>query len=188
MCHTCYIISAAEYINIRFVRYCCHELERLLFSVDFLFIILQTTPLVQHRNYFICYVLSSMFIHPSLKFLVEAVYDFASWIGISSMFIGPREAHVCCVCWKFIGGRPLCNLRFADYIDILGGREEHLQQLAEKNRRQHCCMEISSDKSKILINSIKSRQSTGIRMHGEVLEEVDSSNTWDRHKSGMEHH
>ena len=30
-----------------------------------------------------------------------------------------------------IGRRPLCNLRFADDIDLLGGSEEKLQQLTE---------------------------------------------------------
>ena len=34
-------------------------------------------------------------------------------------------------------------------------------------------MEISSDKSKILVNSIKSRPSTNMWSNGEVLEEVD---------------
>ena len=39
-----------------------------------------------------------------------------------------------------IGGRPLCNLRLSDIdsdIDLLGGREEELQQLTE--RLENCC-------------------------------------------------
>ena len=31
-----------------------------------------------------------------------------------------------------IGARPLCNLRFADDIDLLDGSEEELQQLTER--------------------------------------------------------
>ena len=57
-----------------------------------------------------------------------------------------------------MGGRPLCNLRFATDIDLLGGREEELQQLTDRLEKTaaECGMEISSDKRKIPINSIKS--------------------------------
>ena len=63
-----------------------------------------------------------------------------------------------------IGRQPLCNLRLADDIDLLGGREEQLQQLTERLEKTAagCGMEISSDKSKILVNSIKRRPSTFI--------------------------
>ena len=33
---------------------------------------------------------------------------------------------------SYIGVRPLCILCFADDIDLLGGREEELQQLTDK--------------------------------------------------------
>ena len=63
-----------------------------------------------------------------------------------------------------IGGRPLCNLRFADDIDLLGSSVEELQQLTqrlEETAAEHG-MEISSDKSKLLANSIKPWPSTNI--------------------------
>ena len=63
---------------------------------------------------------------------------------------------------------------FADDIDLLGGSEEEFQQLT--NRLQKTAvgygMEISSDRSKILVNSIKPRKSTNI-CNGKTLEEVD---------------
>jgi len=74
-----------------------------------------------------------------------------------------------------IGGRPLCNLRFADDIDLLGSSEEELQRLTERLEKTAAAygMEISSEKSKILVNSIKPRPSTNIQMNGQTLEEVD---------------
>ena len=70
-----------------------------------------------------------------------------------------------------IGRRPFCNLRCADDIDLLGGSEE-LQQRLEKTAADYG-MEISSDKSKIIANSIKPRPSTNIWMNGNMLEEVN---------------
>ena len=74
-----------------------------------------------------------------------------------------------------IGGRPLCNLRFADDIDLLGSSEEELQQLTRRleETAAEYGMEISSEKSKILVNSIKPRPSTNIQMNGQTLEEVE---------------
>ena len=59
-----------------------------------------------------------------------------------------------------IGERPLCNLRIADNIDLLGGSEEERQQLTERLEKTSAGllhMEISSDKSKLIVNSIKPR-------------------------------
>ena len=58
------------------------------------------------------------------------------------------------------GGQPLRNLQFAD---DLGGSEE-LQQLTERQKKTAAGygMEISFDKSKILVNSIKPRPPTNI--------------------------
>ena len=49
-----------------------------------------------------------------------------------------------------IGGRPLCNLRFADDIDLLGSSEEELQQLSRRldETAAEYGMEISSEKAK----------------------------------------
>ena len=65
-----------------------------------------------------------------------------------------------------IGGRPLCNLQFADDIDLLGSIEEELPQLTAKLKKTVADngLEISSDKSKIIDNSIKPRPSTNICM------------------------
>ena len=61
-----------------------------------------------------------------------------------------------------IGGLPLCNLRFADDIDLLGCSEEELQQLSERSDKTAAGYgtEISSDKSKIHDHSIKLRPSS----------------------------
>ena len=67
-----------------------------------------------------------------------------------------------------IGGQPLCNLRFADNIDMLGGSEEEVQQQLterlDKTAGGHG-MEISLEKSKILVHTIW--------MNGKTLEEAD---------------
>ena len=67
-----------------------------------------------------------------------------------------------------VGGRLLCNLRFADDIALLGGSEEELQQLTERLEMTAAGygMEVGSDKSKILLNSIKQRLSANIWMNG----------------------
>ena len=57
-----------------------------------------------------------------------------------------------------IRGRQLCNLRFADHIDLLGGSEEKLQQLTERLEKNSYWIQLRQ--SKILINSIKPRLST----------------------------
>ena len=54
-----------------------------------------------------------------------------------------------------IGGRPVCNLRFADDIDLMGGTNNELQDLTNKlsNKANAYGMEISVEKSKIMVNS-----------------------------------
>ena len=73
-----------------------------------------------------------------------------------------------------IRGRPLCNLRLADGIDLLGDSEE-LQQLTEilEKTAAGYGMETSSDKSNIHINSIKPRPPVNIWMNRETPEEVN---------------
>ena len=62
-------------------------------------------------------------------------------------------------------------MRLADDIDLLGSSEDELQQLTQRLAEHG--IEISSDKSKILVNSIKPRPSTNIQMSGQTLEEMD---------------
>ena len=52
-----------------------------------------------------------------------------------------------------IGGRKICNLRFADDIDLMGKSEQELQELTSKldKAASNYRMEISSEKSKILV-------------------------------------
>ena len=66
-------------------------------------------------------------------------------------------------------------MRFTDDIVLLGSSEEKLQQLTQRleGTTAEYGIEISSDKSKILVNSIKSRSSTNIQMTGQTLREVD---------------
>ena len=49
-----------------------------------------------------------------------------------------------------IGGRPLCNLKFADDIDLLTGSNTELQELTDKlaYRAGTYGMEISSEKAR----------------------------------------
>lgn len=74
-----------------------------------------------------------------------------------------------------IGGRPLCNLRFADDIDLMAGSNSELQNLTDKlsSSAGSYGMEISTDKSKIMINTTGD-SSSNIYMNGQKLEEVDS--------------
>ena len=74
-----------------------------------------------------------------------------------------------------IGGRPICNLRFADDIDLMGGSNTELQDLTNKLATTASAygMEVSSEKSKVLVNST-SNISANITMNGEPLEEVTS--------------
>ena len=73
-----------------------------------------------------------------------------------------------------IGGRPISNLRFADDIDLIGKSEAELQELTtrlEEVARAYG-MEISEEKSKILVNSHNQLTPTNITMNGQRLEEV----------------
>ena len=58
-----------------------------------------------------------------------------------------------------IGGRTLCNLQFADDIDLLKANEDLLQQLTGKLEKTAADygMEISSNESKIIANYITSQ-------------------------------
>ena len=73
-----------------------------------------------------------------------------------------------------IGGRPICNLRFADDIDLMGGSNNELQDLTNKlaNRAGAYGMEISAEKSKTMVNSTNDI-SANITLNGEPLEEVN---------------
>ena len=66
-----------------------------------------------------------------------------------------------------IRGRPLCNVMFADDIDLLGGMgvaKKNCNNLLKDKRKLLLvtAWKTSSDKSKILISSIKLRPSTNI--------------------------
>ena len=73
-----------------------------------------------------------------------------------------------------IGGRPLCNLRFADDIDLIAGSNQELQDLTDRltSRATAHGMEVSSEKSKVLVNTTDKK--ANIVMNGENLEEVDN--------------
>ena len=74
-----------------------------------------------------------------------------------------------------INGREISNLRFTDDIDLIAGIEEELQELTTTLERRVCAygMEISAEKSKIMVNS-RLAPITTILMNGECLEEVTS--------------
>ena len=55
-----------------------------------------------------------------------------------------------------IGGRPICNLPFADDISLMVGSSGEIQDLTNRlvDRATTYGMEVSTDKSKIMTNSI----------------------------------
>ena len=67
-----------------------------------------------------------------------------------------------------VGGRPICSLRFADDIDIMGGSNGKLQDLTSRlvDRATAYGMEGSSEKRKILTNSMNNI-SADIGMNGQ---------------------
>ncbi|KAI8494650.1 hypothetical protein Bbelb_278760 [Branchiostoma belcheri] len=73
-----------------------------------------------------------------------------------------------------IGGRRICNLRFADDIDLLGGSNAELQELTDRltQSADSFGMEASTEKSKVMVNS-RNEVKAVIYMNGEQLEEVD---------------
>ena len=54
-----------------------------------------------------------------------------------------------------IGGRPVCNIRFADDIDLMGGNNGELQDLTNKlvTSANTFEMDVSIEKSKVLVNT-----------------------------------
>ena len=74
-----------------------------------------------------------------------------------------------------IGGREIYNIRLADDIDRISGSNDELQQLIN-SLSKHASdygMEISSEKSKTIVNSRDESLNENIRMDGEILGEVD---------------
>ena len=74
-----------------------------------------------------------------------------------------------------IGGREISNLRFSDDIAIISGSNDELQQLINSLSKHASvyCMEISSEKSKTMMNSRDISLYVNISINGEILEEVD---------------
>ena len=73
-----------------------------------------------------------------------------------------------------IGGRNITNLRFADNIDGLAGREEELADLVERLDKTSIAfgMQISAEKTKLMTNNTNGF-STDIRVNGEKLDCVN---------------
>ena len=74
-----------------------------------------------------------------------------------------------------IGGRPICNLRFADDIALMDSYNGELQDLTNRivDRTPAYGMEVSTEKSKTMTNSTNNL-SADISMNGQKLEEVTS--------------
>ena len=72
-----------------------------------------------------------------------------------------------------IGGRTISNLRFAEDIDLMEGNNDELQELRDRlsNSAREYGMEISSEKSKAIVNS-GDNTTVQISMNGQQLEEV----------------
>ena len=71
------------------------------------------------------------------------------------------------------GGRSICNLPFADDIDLMSGSYGALQDLTNRliDRATAYGKEVSTEKRRIMSNSMNSI-STDISMKGQRLEEV----------------
>ncbi|GFR82137.1 endonuclease-reverse transcriptase [Elysia marginata] len=72
-----------------------------------------------------------------------------------------------------IFGRPLCNLRFADDIDLIAGSQAELQVLTDRlvASSKAFGMEVSSEKSKVMVSSERVNEAS-ITMDDEPLELV----------------
>ena len=79
------------------------------------------------------------------------------------------------------GRRPICNLRFADYTDLLGSSSSELHDLTIRpvDRATANGMEGSTEKSKIMSNGTNNI-SADISMDGQKLEEVAILSTWEQ--------
>ena len=75
-----------------------------------------------------------------------------------------------------IGGRRLCNLRFADDIDLIAANHEELQDLTSRLDKAAGAfgMEVSTEKSKVMVNSKWASKHPPIKMSNICLEEVVS--------------
>ena len=73
-----------------------------------------------------------------------------------------------------IGGRNITNLRFADDIDCLAGREEELADLVERLDKTSTAfgMQFNAEKTKLMTNNTNGF-STDIRVNGEKLDCVN---------------
>ena len=85
--------------------------------------------------------------------------------------------HSCLLCHEgtvSIGGRNITNLRFADDIDGLAGREEDLADLVERLDKTSTAfgMQINAEKTKLMTNNTNGF-STDIRVNGEKLDCVN---------------
>ena len=70
-----------------------------------------------------------------------------------------------------IAGRPIRNLRFTDDIDLMGGSNGELQDLANRlvDRARTYGIEVSTEKSKLMTNSTDI-SSAAINMNGQKLD------------------
>ena len=75
---------------------------------------------------------------------------------------------------KSTGGFPLINLICADGIDLIAGCNNKLQELTDKlsSNASKYDMEISVEKSKVMVNSNDNKLQTDIYLYGSKLEEV----------------
>ena len=71
---------------------------------------------------------------------------------LEEIMAGIQDRHISTIS---IGGRNLSNIRFADDIDLIAGSNDELQTLINKlsNSVSLYGMQISAEKSKIMINS-----------------------------------
>ena len=73
------------------------------------------------------------------------------------------------------GGRPICNLQFADDIDVMGGSNGEFQDLTNRltDRERAYGMEINTEKRKVMTNSTN-HISADNSMNGQKLEAMTS--------------
>ena len=76
----------------------------------------------------------------------------------------------------YTGERPICNLRFADDVNLMGGSNGELQDLTNRLTETATAyrMEVSTEKSKIMTNSTNNINAA-ISTNDQKLAEVTSS-------------
>ena len=90
---------------------------------------------------------------------------------LEEIMAGIQDEHISTIS---IGGRNLSTFKFTDDIDLIAGSNDELQTLTNKlsNSDSRYGVQISAEKSKIMIKSNNRSLHINIQLYGKKLEEV----------------